>query len=135
MSDATAGTGESCLGRLWVLLTLVLLFVTPLWVMVTAGLMQVFPGWMGLELITDEEGTRQIVTLYSMAVAGTLGAILVAGFLGLITVLGGTSWAIGRVQAVRDRSAARRFEDLAGDAVMPGATLRTTTTEQPPEEG
>jgi len=134
MSDATVGTGESCLGRVWVLLTLMLLFVTPLWVMITAGLMQVFPAWMGLELITDEDGTRQIVTLYSMAVAGTLSATLVAGFLGLITVFGGTSWAIGRVQAVRDRSAAQRFGELAGDAVMPGATLRTTTTESDPDD-
>jgi hypothetical protein len=127
MSDATVGTGESCLGRVWVLLTLMVLFVTPLWVMITAGLMQVFPEFMGLEIVVDDQGTRRAVTLYSMAVAGTLSAGLVAGFLGVITVFGGTSWAVGRVQAVRERSAAQRFEDIAGDAVMAGMPLKTTT--------
>lgn len=128
MTDATRGTGESCLGQIWVLVSLFVVAVTPLWVMLTAGLMQVFPDLMGLEIVVDDSGTRRVVTMYSMAVAGTLAGVLVAGFMGVLTVLGGTSWVVGRVQAALQRSDAKRFEALAGDAVMPGAELKTRTT-------
>ncbi len=133
MSDATRGTGESCLGQIWVLISLFVVSVTPLWVMLTAGLMQVFPDLMGLDIVVDESGTRRVVTMYSMAVAGTLAGVLVAGFLGVLTVLGGTSWVVGRVQAAMQRSDAKRFEALAGDAVMPDAELKTRTTASEPE--
>ncbi len=131
MSDATAGTRESCLGRIWVLLTLLVVFAAPIWVMLTAGLMQAFPDAMGLEILVDEVGTRRVVTLYSLTVAGTVSGALVTAFMALLSVLGVTSWAIGKVQGVFDRSASQRFEDIAGDAVMPGAHLRTTTEEIP----
>ena len=128
MTDATRGTGESCLGQIWVLISLFVVSVAPLWVMLTAGLMQVFPDLMGLDVIVDDSGTRRAVTLYSVAVAGTLAGGLVGVFLGVLTVLGGTSWVVGRVQAALQRSDAKRFEALAGDAVMPGAELKTRTT-------
>jgi len=129
MRDATAGTRESCLGRVGVLITLLVVFVTPIWVMLIAGLMQLFPETMGLEIVVDEQGTRRVVTLYSLVVAGTASGVLVGLFLGLLSVLGVTSWGIGRVRAVLDRSASKRFGDIAGEAVMPGTHLRTRTEE------
>lgn len=123
----TDPTRESAFGRLWVLGTLLVLFVAPLWVMGAAGIMQVFPELVGYDVVFDQFEERRQFTMQSWLVAGSLSAAVVVGFLALVSLLGGGSWLASQVGHIRERAQSRRFSELAGDVVISGVEMKTTT--------
>ncbi len=111
-------------------------FVGPYWAITAAGMMQLFPELVGgTTEIRDDGQMVQVFSAWSWLLAGawsTAAALVLTAVVGL---LGGFSYLSGLVSASLARGQSQRFAQVAGDAIMPGVTLRTTTHDAPPGSG
>jgi hypothetical protein len=124
MSD---GPRESLIGRAWVLGTVVVLFLAPIWAMLAAGVVQVFPEFVGYEILWDGDASRRVFTTRSWLIAGTAAFAVEAAFVVVLSFVGGGTLVARLFGRLKDRSDRQRYQDLAGDVVVSGVELKTTT--------
>jgi len=114
--------------------TTVALFGVPVWAILTAGIIQVFPEVVGYypgSMVLDIDGAVVQVndarpTMWNWGMAGSLAAVVVGVLVaGLAAAsLGMRVLGLGQRRAARDL---RRYEQLAGDVVLGGVGLSSSS--------